>query len=80
MRNEKRTIKFKKDKTMKKIYLQPTTEVINIKSQQPLLTASMQVFSDIDVNDPTKLLAPELPDLPGLDLPGMNLPGMGLPE
>lgn len=58
---------------MKKTYLHPTTEVINIKSEQPLLTASMQIF-DATVSDPGQLLAPELPDLPGLDLPGMNLP------
>ena len=58
---------------MKKTYLHPTTEVINIKSEQPLLTASLPIVNGT-VSDTEMLLAPELPNLPGLDLPGMNLP------
>ena len=64
---------------MKKTYLNPSMKVIVINTNQALLTASMQIF-DGTANDPNMLLAPELPNLPGLDLPGMNLPGMGLPE
>jgi hypothetical protein len=63
---------------MKKTYLQPTTEVINIKSEQPLLSASLQIF-DGTANNTDLLLAPDMPHLPGVELPGLNLPGMNLP-
>ena len=57
---------------MKKTYMNPSVEVINFNTKQTLLNASMQVF-DATVTDPGQLLAPELPNLPGLELPGMNL-------
>ena len=59
--------------------MQPTTEVVDIKFQQTLLTGSLTIFNE-DVSNPEMLLAPELPNLPGMNLPGMNLPGMNLPE
>jgi hypothetical protein len=66
------------EQDMKKIYLQPTTDVINIKSEQALLTGSLGIFNET-VNSTDLLLAPELPNMSGVDL-GVKLPGIDLPE
>lgn len=63
---------------MKKIYLQPTTDVIDIKSEQALLTGSL-IINDTPISEIDLLLAPELPNVPGVDL-GVKLPGIDLPE
>ena len=66
---------------MKKTYIIPEIEVVKVYTQQMLATSTIAIISgDGKVDDPGAVLAPELPNLPGLDLPGINLPGMGLPE
>ena len=65
---------------MKKTYMIPALEVFRVETTQMLAVSTIGIVSDPNIDDPSAVLAPELPNLPGLDLPGMNLPGMGLPE
>lgn len=58
---------------MKKIYLKPALEVVDVKMQQPLMAGSeIDIYDDEEVKDPIDLLAPDLglPSLPGANLPG----------
>ena len=64
---------------MKKTYSIPTIEVVDIKMTQSLLTGSVITIFPDEATDPSKLLAPGMPNLPGVELPGLNLPGMNLP-
>ena len=53
---------------MKKTYLHPELEVVDVLMEQSLLTGSdMSIYDDPTVTDPTDLLAPALPaDIPGM--------------
>ena len=57
---------------MKKIYLQPETEVVDIKFNQMLLAGSPVLdVNNEEVTNPEELLAP------GMDMPGMpSIPGV----
>ena len=58
---------------MKKIYLQPEIDVVDIKFSQTLLAGSpvIDVYDDT-IDDPGSLKAPELPGIPSAPgLPGM---------
>ena len=57
----------------------PALEVFRVETTQMLAVSTIGIVSDPNIDDPGAVLAPELPNLPGLDLPGMNLPGMNLP-
>ena len=60
----------------------PALEVFRVETTQMLAasTITIGIVDTPNIDNPGAVLAPELPNLPGLDLPGMNLPGMGLPE
>lgn len=57
---------------MKKTYLQPELEVVDIKFSQPLMAGSPVLdVNNVNVDEPGELLAPGMPnDLPGV--PSVN--------
>ena len=56
---------------MKKIYINPEMEVVELNMIQPLMTtSSMPLVDDTTIDDPDDILAP-----PGLDV-GPNIPGV----
>ena len=61
---------------MKKTYMHPEMEIVEIKSQV-LLAGSMSVFEDEEGGG--DVLAPEFEEIPGLNMgpsiPGLNIPG-----
>lgn len=60
---------------MKKVYMTPDMEIVDIKLNQQLLAGSLDIDSTpINAGD---VEAPELPGMPD-DMPGMpSIPGMG---
>ena len=63
---------------MKKTYLQPEVEVMDVLYSQPLLAGSSELgISDETVDTPGDLLAPGLPSVNDLlGIPGPGLPGL----
>lgn len=55
---------------MKKTYMIPETEVVDIKMQHALLAGSGLSINEEEVSDPENLLAP------GMTLPGVEIPGL----
>lgn len=53
---------------MKKTYLQPELEVVDIKFSQPLMAGSPVLdVNNENVTDPDELLAPEMPGAPSVN-------------
>ena len=61
---------------MKKTYINPEIEIIKIQTTQ-MLAASLPLNDEVQVTDPTEILAPGIPGMGGMpDLPPLvNLPG-----
>ena len=55
---------------MKKIYINPEMEVVELNMIQPLMTTSMPLVDDTTIDDADDILAP-----PGLDV-GPSIPGV----
>ena len=61
---------------MKKTYMHPEMEIVEIKSQV-LLAGSLGVYDDPTITS-DEMLAPEFDDIPGLNM-GPNIPGLNIP-
>ena len=58
---------------MKKIYFAPDMEIVKIQTTQ-MLAASLPLNNEVQVTDPTEILAPGMGGIPDLP-PLVNLPG-----
>ena len=58
---------------MKKTYINPEMEIVKIQTTQ-MLAASLPLNNEVQVTDPTEILAPGMGGIPDLP-PLVNLPG-----